>query len=542
MSHFDFRGDTYFWYAASIGSSPYKYYLLHREESHDLAPFKHIGSRLFVTAIIVLWIATWGALILFIRGIDRKNREIERLAAFPEKSPDIVLSLDAKGALQYLNPYGHRLLDEVGLSESGISALLPPDYHALLERCMELGSPSREIEAEYGGRSFLWTFSPTTSRDLVHCYAREITDHKRAEEQAKKAQFEKSAAEATSQAKSMFLANMSHEIRTPLTAIIGFSEALLNVKQSKVEQLEAINTIHRTGKHLLTIINDILDLSKIEAGGLEVERVSVPLFELVEEVAAMARHQVESKSIQFFVDPSFPLPKVIQSDPVRIRQILLNLLSNAIKFTERGKITLRVRYDTENGRLALQVADTGVGIKPEHLSRIFNPFTQADAGTARRFGGTGLGLSLSKQLAEMLGGTITVESNLDQGSCFTFTLDAGPVSILINSPEEAQQVRQPSMPDDNFNLLTGTLLVAEDNPDNQRLIALNARYLGVEVKMVENGEMAVAEALANPYDLILMDMHMPIMDGLTAVRVLRSKGYSGPIIALTADATLQSGR
>jgi len=469
------------------------------------------------------------------KGMD----DLERLAAFPEKNPDIVLSLNTRGELQYLNPYGRGVLENLGLSENEINRLLPDNYHVILEMCGTHGNTAREIEANYAGRTFLWSFSPIKNRDLLHCYGSEITDRKRVEERAKKALLEKSVAEAASQAKSMFLANMSHEIRTPLTAIIGFSEALLNVNQGTSERVEAVQTIRRAGKHLLTVINDILDLSKIEAGRLEIERLTVNLFELVEDVTSLARLQLESKDVQFSVQPQFPLPRTVYSDPVRIRQVLLNLISNAIKFTDHGKITLRLRYDADSQSLALEIEDTGIGIKPEQLSRMFTPFTQADASTTRRFGGTGLGLTLSKQMAEMLGGTITVDSEPNQGSRFTFTIDVGEVETLFYHPDEVPNTLPVSTLKEEVERLSGTVLVAEDNPDNQRLIQLNARYLGIAADVVENGELAVAAALTQPYDLILMDMQMPIMDGLTATRLLRARGYLGPIVALTANATPQ---
>jgi CheY-like chemotaxis protein len=374
--------------------------------------------------------------------------------------------------------------------------------------------------------------------DLVHCYGIDITARKHAEEQAKNALIEKGVAEVASQTKSMFLANMSHEIRTPLTAIIGFSEALLDVNQSMAERIEGIHTINRAGKHLLNIINDILDLSKIEAGRLEVERLPVSLFDLVDDVVSLARLQADSKHIQFLIEHVFPLPQTVYGDPVRIRQILFNLISNAIKFTEQGSVTLRLRYDGVGGKLALEVSDTGIGMNSEQLSRMFQPFAQADASTTRRFGGTGLGLVLSKQLAQMLGGTITVESVPGQGSRFTFIMDAGIQTMLVKCLEEVQRTHK--LPEkEEVKRLHGTILVAEDNPDNQRLITLNARRLGAELKVVENGELAVEAALAHQYDLILMDMQMPIMDGLTATRMLRAKGYAGPIVALTANATSQ---
>ncbi|NWG87194.1 MAG: response regulator [Hydrogenophilaceae bacterium] len=470
-------------------------------------------------------------------AIRKGVEDLERLAAFPEKSPDIVLSLTVDGQVQYLNPYGQRILDEVGLAEADITVLLPPNLSATLLQCQVTGEATRDVESNCAGRSFLWTFAPVLNRDVVHCYGIEITERKVAEEQARDALLGKGAAEAASQAKSIFLANMSHEIRTPLTAIIGFSEALLDVNQTMAERIEGIRTINRAGKHLLGIINDILDLSKIEAGKLEVERMPVTLFGLIDEVAVLARLQAEAKGIYFAVEPVFPLPQTIESDPVRLKQVLLNLASNAIKFTEQGGVTLAVRHDPAAGQLALTVSDTGIGLSPDQLAKLFQPFTQADASTTRRFGGTGLGLSLSRQLAEKLGGTISVTSEAGAGSRFTVTVAAGTIGPLVQGPEEVRRLEELPEQEAATRALHGDILVAEDNPDNQRLIALNTRRLGAGLTVVDNGQLAVVSALARPYDLILMDMQMPVMDGLTAVRTLRARGYRGPIVALTANAT-----
>ncbi len=365
----------------------------------------------------------------------------------------------------------------------------------------------------------------------------DLSGLKRAEQDAYNAQLERAAAEEASRAKSLFLANMSHEIRTPLTAIIGFSEALLDVSQSMSERIEAVRTINRAGKHLLGIVNDILDLSKIEAGRLDIERLPVPFLPLIEEVAAIARMQAADKRIDFSIDYAFPLPETVISDPVRLKQILLNIIGNAIKFTERGSVTLRVRYDAPARRGSFSVEDTGIGITPEQIARLFQPFTQADATTTRRFGGTGLGLALSRQLAERLGGEIAAESLPGKGSRFTITFATGKVTRLISSQEEAERLLLRSTSEDGKVALQGRILLAEDNPDNQRLIALNVRRFGIELQVVDNGRQALEAALATPYDLVLMDMQMPVMDGLSAVQRLRASGYGGPIIALTANAT-----
>ncbi len=365
----------------------------------------------------------------------------------------------------------------------------------------------------------------------------DLTELKQAEHQAREAVIEKTAAEKASQAKSLFLANMSHEIRTPLTAIIGYSEALLDVKQTMAERIEGIRTIKQAGKHLLGIINDILDLSKIEAGRLEIERLPVPLFGLIEEVAALARLQAETKGVGFQLEPVFPLPQTLTTDPVRYKQVLLNLISNAIKFTEAGGVILRVRFDAVGGRLVTEIIDSGIGISAEQLVRLFQAFTQADASTTRRFGGTGLGLALSKQLIDKLGGSISVDSAPGRGSRFTVMLRTGPVEPLLYSADEARAPEPPAVAEAEPAGLHGRVLIAEDNPVNQRVIVLKARHLGVEPQVVENGEQAVDAALAEPYDLILMDMQMPVMDGVAAVRTLRERGYRGAIVALTANST-----
>lgn len=365
----------------------------------------------------------------------------------------------------------------------------------------------------------------------------DLTELIQAEQDAQKALVEKQAAVEASQAKSMFLANMSHEIRTPLTAIIGFSEALLDVNQGMSERIESIRTINRAGNHLLGVINDILDLSKIEAGRLEVESRAVAVLDMIDEVSSLAQVQAAAKGIEFRVETTFPLPRYIRSDSVRLRQVLLNLVSNAIKFTEQGEVNLRLRYDVTGASIIIDISDSGIGMTEEQISRLFQPFSQADSSTTRRFGGTGLGLALSKQLVDRLGGIISVSSSPGVGSCFSVSLGTGHVETMVNSADQAQQLRQSMVEGQAGANLSGTILVAEDNPDNQRLIALNTRRLGPEAKLVENGALAVAAALAQPYDLILMDMQMPVMDGLTAVRQLRARGYQGPIVALTANAT-----
>ena len=342
-------------------------------------------------------------------------------------------------------------------------------------------------------------------------------------------------------AKSAFLANMSHEIRTPLTAIIGFAEASLDSGQSMKERLSALKTIVRSGKHLLQVINDILDLSKIEADKLEVEKVEVPLFQLMSDVESVASMQATDKSLSFNINYDFPVPETIVTDPLRLKQVLFNLLSNAFKFTESGHVNIQVGYDKDSHVVKFSVIDSGTGISKQQLANVFKAFTQEDAGTSRKFGGTGLGLSISKLLVEKLGGTIDVQSTKGVGSNFTITVlsDNCDSTRLINSAAEAPSYlieEQVIFTNNENKLLSGTILLAEDNPDNQKLIAMHLKKMGASVQIVGNGKLALEEALKTQYDLIFMDMQMPVLDGVEAVKLLRKENYEGPVVALTANA------
>ena len=347
------------------------------------------------------------------------------------------------------------------------------------------------------------------------------------------------AATTANQAKSTFLANMSHEIRTPLTAVIGFSELLLEPDHTAHERLQAASTIHRTGRHLLDIINSILDLSKIEADRFEVECVRVPLLPLIDEVGALARLQAFAKGLTFTVDHVFPLPGTVQTDPLRLRQILLNVIGNAIKFTDGGTVTVGTRYSSETRRLVISISDTGIGISTEQLTRLFQVFGQADSSVSRRFGGTGLGLALSRRLAGLLGGTLDVSSTMGVGSCFELTIPVGAIddALLLGPPAANADAAAPARDDIASPALAGHVLLAEDNLDNQRLIARHVQRCGATLEVVGNGQRAVEAALARQHDLVLMDMQMPLMNGVSAIRALRARGYARPIVVLTANAT-----
>lgn len=384
-----------------------------------------------------------------------------------------------------------------------------------------------------------FTTADGTSAGLIGVIT-DLTAIKRAEQEARDALIDKVRAESANEAKSAFLANMSHEIRTPLTAVIGFGESLFEPDTTMQERIDAIHTIIRAGKHLQHLINDVLDLSKIEAGRMAVESVSFPIASLVADVAVFAAPQAQAKGLRFDVEYESPIPQDISTDPLRLKQILLNLVGNAIKFTQEGHIHLRISCDVERRQLRFKVIDTGVGLSSEQLGRLFRPFEQASADTSRKFGGTGLGLHLSKRFAQLLGGDLTAHSEPGQGSCFTVTVDTGDLSatVFVQDPAPPAQSAVADKPLQTLHF-QGRVLLAEDNADNQRLISLHLRRMGIEPLVAPDGEAALRHALAERFDLILMDIQMPVMDGMEATRRLRVQGYRGPIVALTANAMQQ---
>ncbi len=362
-------------------------------------------------------------------------------------------------------------------------------------------------------------------------------------------------AEQASKAKSEFLANMSHEIRTPMTAILGYAdlldlddELLRDPRQVRM----AVRTIRCHGKHLLSIINDILDMSKIEAGKLVIERIVIDPVEIIDEVASLMRPRAIEKGIPLLVEYVSTVPETIVSDPTRLRQILVNLTGNAIKFTDSGSVTIRVSTTTPDETLQIDVIDTGVGMTPEQLAHVskFDAFNQADGSTTRKFGGTGLGLRISNSLATMLGGAIKIASIYGEGCTFSLTVATGCLSNVrmrepgqpeLPSAKEKPRVACPVKLPTGGSLQGVRVLLAEDGVDNQRLITHLLKRAGAEVTVAANGREAVetafaARAAGEPFALILMDMQMPVMDGYDATRRLRSNDYTGPVIALTAHA------
>lgn len=381
--------------------------------------------------------------------------------------------------------------------------------------------------------------------------ASDITKHKEIQAELKKA---KEAAEVANATKSAFLANMSHEIRTPLGAVLGFSELLATDEMSPSDRLNSVEVIKRNGRLLSNIINDVLDLSKVEAGRLEVETVDVTFSEVLKEIASVLNLQAMEKGIELKVVSEGIIPNQIRTDPLRLRQILLNIVGNAIKFTERGSVTVRVKLFSSSDKsmkLAFIVSDTGTGIEPEQVGKLFTPFTQADVSTTRRFGGTGLGLVLSRKLANILGGNVSLtETRPEKGSTFTITIDPGITEqVLFQSSElPATNIIHISKAIYTSHLNRFKILVVDDSLDNQELIKKILKLAGASVETASNGKEAIEKAIKGDFSLILMDLQMPEMDGYEATQVLRTRGFKKPIIALTAHAmkeerqrTLQGG-
>ena len=460
--------------------------------------------------LALLLAAVYGAFHVLVRS---------RLAAIASHFQDSLRHSDPSR----IAPIRIRADDEIGQLASGFNALVArlSDVYGSLEQ--RVAERTQELEA--------------ANRDLIH----EAGERIQAQLQLSNAL---AKAESLNRVKSEFLANVSHEIRTPMTAILGFSENLLSSELSEEERKETIETIQRNGQHLLNVINDILDISKVEAGKMVLEAIPCRLDHLLCEVLTSMRGRTDAESVRLQVRYDGRVPREVLTDPTRVRQILINLAGNAVKFTKRGRIEIAARFREDAiPLLEFEVTDTGIGMTLEQARSLFVPFTQGDTSMARRFGGTGLGLALSRRLAELLGGDLElVSTEPGSGSSFRLTI---PVSLVegtefADSPDSSLEATSKSSTLAEFALpLPCRILLAEDGPDNQRLIRLILCKAGADVTVVENGEEAVKQVLTGdgaPFDVILMDMQMPILDGYEATAQLRQAGYERPIIALTAHA------
>ncbi len=482
----------------------------------------------------------------------------ERFRAMAEMLPEIVFETRADGILTFANRQAYVLTGYTGTDfDRGLKAeqLFVPEQRLRLRRNTILAMHNRTPHGqEYtvlrnDGTTFpaMVRTTPIT-RDGVSSGLRgivfDITERKLVEQALHNA---KEAAEIASKSKSEFLANMSHEIRTPMTAILGCAENLQDADCNEEEKQDAIDAIRQNGKHLLQIINDILDLSRIEAGKLSLQRSICSPCRIIAEVGSMARMWASNKGLQFELDYVGPIPESIQTDSTRLRQILINLVGNAIKFTESGSVQLIAQcLQQPNQLMQFDVIDTGMGMKPELAAKLFHPFTQADSSPTRRSGGTGLGLVISRRLARLLGGDVrVVHTREGGGSCFRATVATGPlgeVTILRDPKTVTSEVAEENRENETRSQLPEcNILLAEDNPVNQRVVMSMLKKAGATVTVVNDGQLALdailkAEQTDSTFDVVLMDMQMPVMDGYMAVRLLRERQYTGQVIALTAHA------
>ncbi len=347
-------------------------------------------------------------------------------------------------------------------------------------------------------------------------------------------------AEESSAAKSAFLANMSHEIRTPMTAILGYADLMLAPIQTMSDRINCLQVVRRNARHLMDLINDILDISKIEAEKMTVERIPHDIAQTAVEVVSMLRPRAVAKQLALRVEFVGPIPTKVKTDPLRLKQVLVNLLGNAIKFTEQGEVCLKISAERLKSASHIQfdVCDTGIGMTSEQMGRLFQPFVQADDSMTRRYGGTGLGLVISRRLAQYMGGDLRVKSEIGKGSIFSLWFDGGAldgVELRRDLTEATLNVETEAVPSEQITL-RGRILLAEDGIDNQHLLTMYLTMAGAEVIVAPNGKEACEKVRTDRFDLVLMDMQMPEMDGYTATSELRRQGFRLPIIALTAHA------
>tara|TARA_B110001454_G_scaffold16145_1_gene14520 strand:- start:13651 stop:16386 length:2736 start_codon:yes stop_codon:yes gene_type:complete len=484
------------------------------------------------------------------RTLELQERE-SQLRIITNSMPVMVAQLDKNERFLFANNFFcdwfQRSQDEI-IKENFRSVLGEdryPDNKPYIDRALSGETVTYERNSRSGNRQSILNitivpeFDENSETEGFIVLASDVSNYKRIQEELKAAKIE---AEVANETKSAFLANMSHEIRTPLGAVIGFSELLADDNMSASDRSKTIEIIKRNGRLLSTIINDILDLSKVEAGKMEIERVAVNLMETVNDITTLLNMEAAGKGIQLNVTVEGSIPSTIKTDPTRLRQILFNIVGNAIKFTQKGTVKLKIARAADPTKIEFSIQDTGTGIAAEHAERLFSPFTQADVTTTRKFGGTGLGLVLSKKLANAMGGDVQlVASQLGKGSTFSVTIEHGQsddkfLSPAIDTQKAAVKIAVSNSLGKQSELAGKTILVVDDSPDNVALIKWILKMAGAEVLTASNGREGIHKALGENVNTVLMDLQMPEMDGYEATRELRKRGFVRPIVALTAHA------
>jgi PAS domain S-box-containing protein len=491
---------------------------------------------------------------------QRMIAEKVRLSAFVEHAPAAIAMFDRQMRYiavshRWLKDYGLEGQEIIGKCHYDVFPALPERWKAIHARCLN-GSIEKCDDDTWRpdgwthDQHLQWELRPWTNPNNeiegVLMFTKDITAECMREAELARL---REVAEQANHAKSAFLANMSHEIRTPLTAILGYADLLAelgDLTKAPEERITTIATIRRAGEHLLNVVNDVLDLSKIEAGQMLVERIDTPVREIMQEIESVNKVRAAAKHVALNFELDASVPSCVRTDPTRFRQLAMNLVGNAIKFTDIGSVTVRLTAADhgEETQLTLVVEDTGPGMTAEQIQRLFLPFSQADETVTRKHGGTGLGLVISRKIARMLAGDVQLtRSEVGKGSTFTATLIAGRATVAKPAPAPAAIAPHstgPGVKGAAFQL-RGRILLAEDGLDNQKLIAFHIRKAGATIDVADNGKIALdmldkAAAAGTPYDLLITDMQMPEMDGYTLATTLRSRGCPIPVIALTAHA------
>lgn len=500
--------------------------------------------------------------------LEAFHEQVRKLSLVASKGKNPVIILDAEGVAEWANEAftrmteysmqelcGKRPLDllsgpatDVGLAHRIAERLKKGEnvdedilYYTKSKKAFWVSTeihPALDDDGKIA--NFIMTHNDITERLR---YTQQLLKAKGTAEAASRALMKaKAAAEKANLSKSQFLANMSHEIRTPLNGIIGFSELLAADPNIDHDELTSyLGTIRTSGQHLLNLVNDILDLSKIESSKMSIENLIFSPHQVLAEVISISRVQALQKSITLEYEWTSDIPLVIESDAARLRQVLLNLVGNAIKFTEEGGVKVRARVErADNGQanLCFDVEDSGIGIAQSNLTKIFQPFSQEDETVTRRFGGTGLGLTISKRIASLLSGKLDVSSEAGVGSTFHLSIAAGAYDNLELTDVAASesQAQDPHAMEENWDLSHCNILLVDDGETNRRLVRIILQRAGAKVDEAANGLIACELARSHNHNIVLLDMQMPVMDGYTAASQLRSEGYETPIIALTAHA------